>query len=408
VKVILRSRIFLANSQRVTTDAGIVLENGLILDVGKYEEVKAGTVDAHFVEYDGILCPALINAHTHLELSPFKSARLDSSAGTGGKAPSTDFVGWVLHLVAERFSRQYDDLSLECSRAKSEAERLGTSYFVNVGNDFGINGKLGKNQLFQFEQIGINDAVAESIFQKALSHVSGGNGTAISLAIHAPYSTSPSLMKKIKTYNNDRGSITSLHLAETEDEVEFIMSGKGRMVDLLNARLGAGNWSFKGTGLSPVEYVESLGLLDEKTLCVHCVFAGEKDLKILKKRRCGVAICVRSNRDLTGSIPDISKFVKNGVKILLGTDSKASSPDLDMFAEMSAFYEESHRFLDPSDVLRMATTDASDFLGVSDRYGEIAPGKISPVVHVPFAGKAEDAFEFLVTDAKGKTEAIDY
>jgi 5-methylthioadenosine/S-adenosylhomocysteine deaminase len=180
------------------------------------------------------------------------------------------------------------------------------------------------------------------------------------------------------------------------------------MVDLLNARLGAGNWGFKGTGLSPVEYVESLGVLDEKTLCVHCVFVDDKDLEILKKHKCGVVVCVRSNRKLSGCIPDVSKFVKNGIKVLLGTDSKASSPDLDMFAEMSAFYKEFHRLLHPSDVFRMATTDASDFLGITSLYGEIGPGKRSSVVHVPFAGKAEEAFEFLVTDAKGKTEAISY
>jgi len=408
MKFILRCRILLANSLSVTEDAGIVLENGSISVVGKYKEVKAGTVDARTVEFDGIICPALINAHTHLELSPFKSAGPRLSVATGGRTPYVDFVDWVLHLVAERFARRYEDLSLECAGAKCEAEKSGTSYFVNVGNDFGVNGKLGKNQLFQFEQIGINDAVAESVFQKAVSQIPGENGMAISLAIHAPYSTSPSLMKRIKKYNNERGTITSMHLAESEDEVEFVMSGKGRMVDLLNARLGAGSWSFNGTGVSPVEYVESLGVLDEKTLCVHCVFVGEKDLEILRKRKCGVVVCVRSNRNLTDSVPDISELIKHNIKILLGTDSRASSPDLDMFAEMSAFYEEFHRVLDPSDVFRMATTGASEFIGVDDSYGEIGPGKRPPVVYVPFAGEVGDAIEFLVTDAKGKTEAVNY
>ena len=392
--MILRSRIFLANSRIIITDAGIVTEGGFISDIGKYETVKIRNVGAQTLDFDGIICPALINAHTHLELSPFKSIA------------HKDFVDWVLHLVAERFSRQYEDLSTECAKAKYEAEKSGTSYFINVGNDFELNRQLGGNQNFQFEQIGINEKNAGGVFDRALSLVSGRSNFPISLAIHAPYSTSASLMKKVKTFNNERGTITSIHLAETEDEVEFVRSRTGRMADLLNSRVGEGKWSFRATGKSPVEYVDSLGILDEKTLCVHCVFVDNRDLEILRRRKCGVVICARSNRNLTGRIPNVSKFLQNGIKILLGTDSRASSTDLDMFAEMSAFYREFHGSLDPSRVFQMATTGAAEFLGISDPYGQISVGKTSAAVYVPFKGRTADAFEFLVTDAKGKAEAI--
>ncbi len=396
MKVVLRSRIFIKDSRSVAEDQGVVLENGIISDVGKYEAVMTRTAGASKIEFDGILSTGLINAHTHLELSPFN------------QIPHDDFVDWVLHLVANRFSRQHEDLVHECSKAKCEAEKSGTSFFVNVGNDLELNRSLGKNQLLQFEQIGISEVAAESIFEKAASRVIGNNSVATALAIHAPYSTSPSLMKKIKDFNNSRGAITSVHLAETTDEVEFVKSGKGRMADLLNERLGTSNWSFNGSGLSPVEYLDSIRVLDERTLCIHCVFVGEKDLEILRKRGCGVVICVRSNRNLSGSAPDVSKFLKHGIKVLLGTDSKASSPDLDMFAEMAAFYSEFHSVCNPSDVFRMATTDAAEFLGMSDLYGSIRQGTIASLVYTPFTGKAEDAFEFLVTEGKGKTEAVSY
>ncbi|HUI30092.1 MAG TPA: amidohydrolase family protein [Candidatus Acidoferrales bacterium] len=394
VKTILRSRILAGNSQTIAEDAGIVVENGFVTGVGKFAEVKQGIVGARTLEFDGIICPALINSHTHLELSPFK------------KIPHKDFVDWVLHLVSVRYSRQYSDVRSECVEAKCQSEKLGTSYFVNVGNDFELNEFLGKNQLFQFEQIGMNVTAAEDIFKKAVSFLSGKNEIQAALAIHGPYSTSAQLMKKIKTFNNSRNLITSVHLAETESEVEFIRFGRGRMTDLLNMRLGTGSWSFRGTGLSPVEYVDSLGILDEKTLCVHCVFVEEKDLEILKKRNCGIVVCVRSNRNLSGSIPDISRFMKSGIRVMLGTDSLASSPDLDMFAEMSSFYGEYHDVLNPSAVFRMATTDPSEFLGIKNLYGEIAPGKSASVVFAPFAEKKENVFEFLVSEAKGKTQVV--
>ncbi len=411
-----------------------MLEDGFVSDTGKYGEVKIRTVGARTVEYDGIICPALINAHTHLELSPFKSARpqrdsrsipadlststpskrdsnfveRDGTDNTGGPVPHRDFVDWVLQLVAARLSRQHDDLSSECSKAKIEAEKSGTAYFVNVGNSWKLNRSLGKNQLFEFEQIGMNDTAADGIFDKAVSLAAGSVNSEVALGIHAPYSTSPSLMRQIKTYNNKRNAVTSIHLAETEDEAEFIRSGRGRMIDLLNARLGSGNWSFHGTALSPVEYIDSLGVLDEKTLCVHCVFVDEKDVAILKERKCAVVVCARSNRCLTGSIPNVSRFMKKGIRVLVGTDSIASSPDIDMFEELSAFYSEFHGLCSPSAVFRMATTDASDFLDINNSYGEIAGGKRAPVVFSPFAGKIEDAFEYLATEAGGKTEAISF
>jgi cytosine/adenosine deaminase-related metal-dependent hydrolase len=213
-------------------------------------------------------------------------------------------------------------------------------------------------------------------------------------------------MKKIKAYNDRRGTVTSIHLAENNEEVEFIRNGTGRIVDLLNARVG--NWEFVPQSLSPVEYVDSLGILDDRTLCVHCAFAVETDLQLLAKRGSAVVFCVRSNRELSGRTPDLKEFLKHGIKILLGTDSKASSPDINMFSEIAAFYSKYHGVVNPSDVLRMATTDPAHILGVQNRYGKIARGKSASLAFIPFDGRIKDATEFLVTEGKSKARAVSY
>jgi len=395
VRAILRGRLVIETPRRISVDTGIVVDNGIIVDVGKYDEIAARTTDASVQDFDGIICPGLINAHTHLELSVFRKEQFQHK----------DFVDWVMQLVAARTSMLSDDLHIECSNAKRDAEERGTAFFVNVGNDYELNSSFGKNQLFQFEQIGINDSNADRIFSRAEPLVNQKKGGETALAIHAPYSVSPELMRKIKAYNNGRNSITSIHLAETSDEVEFIRTGKGRVLDLLNRRVG--DWKFDVQGLSPVKYVDSLGILDEKTLCVHCVFVDDDDIKILRDRESAVAICVRSNRELSGKVPPVKKFVESGIKVLLGTDSKASSPDIDMFEEVATFYKEFHGFLDPARVFGMATSDAADFLSIDNSQGAIAPGKRASLVYVPFNGKVEDAFEFLATEAHGKTKAVD-
>jgi cytosine/adenosine deaminase-related metal-dependent hydrolase len=395
VRAILRGRYVVDSLQGISVDRGIVTDGDVIVAVGSYDDIARDYGTLAVRDFDGILCPALINAHTHLELSALRKDQFNHS----------DFVDWVIKLVDTRMSMISVDQRPECLRAKREAEEKGTCYFVNVGNDFDLNKSLGRNQLFAFEQIGINDSSAAKVFERSSELASRKNGTPTALAVHAPYSVSPRLMQDIKSFNNVRGAVTSIHLAETADEVEFIKSGSGRMADLLNYRVPS--WEFKAAGGSPVEYVDSLGLLDDKTLCVHCVQVDDRDIRIIKSRGSAVAVCLRSNLELTGTAPPVRKFLEAGVKILIGTDSRASSPDIDMFAELAAFYAEFHGLMNPARVFGAATSDAAEFLGIEKQYGSIAQGKKAAIVYVPFDGKKEDAFEFLVTASNGKTITVE-
>ncbi|MCL4539803.1 MAG: amidohydrolase family protein [Bacteroidetes bacterium] len=395
MRAILRGRLVIDGLHEVSENMGIVVDGGTILHVGKYAEIARHAGSLPVYNFDGILCPGLINAHTHLELSLFSKESFSHK----------DFVEWVIRLVESRSSASSSETHLECLKAKREVEKRGTSYFVNVGNDYDMNVSLGKNQLFQFEQIGINGSYADKILGHASSLIEGQYGVDTSLAVHAPYSVSTELMRGIKAFNNSRGTITSIHLAETADEVEFTRSGKGRMADLLNHSVG--KWNFTVPGLSPVQYVDSLGVLDEKALCAHCVFVDDEDVRILKDRRSTVAVCIRSNLELSGEKPPLEKFRRNGIRILIGTDSKASSPDIDMFSEIAAFYDEFHDLFTPSEIISLATADAADFLGIGDHYGRIAAGLNNSIVYVPFDGNTEEASEFLVSEASGKTEAVE-
>ncbi len=394
MRAILRGRFVADSLYGIDSDKVVLVDEGTIVDVGKYEDVVRHADGAVVREYEGVLCPALINAHTHLELSALRN-----------NFGHLDFVDWVIKLVDTRMSMMSVDILPECTRAKHDAESKGTGFFVNVGNDLGLNYALGSNQLLAFEQIGINETSAEKIFDRAGEMLAEKNGITSALAVHAPYSVSPALMKRIKSFNDGIGVVTSIHLAETPDEVEFVMSGTGRMADLLNYRVG--KWKFNPPGTSPVRYVDSLGMLDEKTLCVHCVFLDESDIGILKQRGSAAAVCVRSNLELSGKLPPVGGFVKNGVKILIGTDSRASSPDIDMFSELSSFYSQFHDFLRPERVLAAATCDAAEFLGIEEDYGSISPGKKASIAFAPFEGRCEEVFEYLVTDAAGKTMMVE-
>lgn len=395
MRAIFRGRYVVDIDRGVNKDAAILVDDGTIVDVGSMSDIRRRAGNESVREFDGILLPALINAHTHLELSALRKDQFHHS----------DFVDWVIKLVDTRTSMLSVDQRPDCLRAKRLAEANGTGYFVNVGNDFDLNSSLGDNQLFAFEQIGINESSADKVLARSGELVEKESSVQTALAVHAPYSVSPVLMRGVKAFNNSRGAVTSIHLAETSDENEFVMSGTGRMADLLNYRVG--KWEFDPRAGSSVRYVDSLGMLDEKTLCVHCVFVDEKDIETLSERKSSVAVCIRSNRELSGHVPPVEKFLKKGVRILVGTDSLASSPDIDMFSEISAFYSEFHDIVGPDRVFAAATCDAAEFLGISERYGSISPGKKGDIVYVPFDGSEKDVFEFIVADAHDKTRMVE-
>ena len=99
---------------------------------------------------------------------------------------------------------------------------------------------------------------------------------------HAPYTVSAKLIKEIKKYCTLKKGVFTIHCAESEEEVEFLKTGSGGLAELLKER-GRLSKGFTPPGLSPVEYLHALGVLDESTLLVHCVCVSERDVEHIKK-----------------------------------------------------------------------------------------------------------------------------
>ena len=136
--------------------------------------------------------------------------------------------------------------------------------------------------------------------------------------------------------------------------------------------------------MSPVQYLDHLGILDAKTLLVHAVHCTESDWRLLRERQAAVCFCPRSNNNLQVGRPDIEKAYRYGIPAALGTDSLASNFDLNLFAE-AAFILEDHAGVSPEFVLHMATLGGAQALGYGDRFGSIAPGKSGTLLAVTVA-----------------------
>jgi cytosine/adenosine deaminase-related metal-dependent hydrolase len=195
----------------------------------------------------------------------------------------------------------------------------------------------------------------------------------------------------------------SIHLAESEDEVQFIQSARGDWADFLSERgIDFSGWRLPAK--SPVQYLEGLNVLDSGTLAVHLLHCSEEDMQLLRERNTSICFCPRSNFLLHGKLPDIPGFLLLGFRPCLGTDSLASSPSLSILDEM-AFVFHHYDGISPADIFAMGTVYGAAALGIENRFGRLAPGFAAPPFYVDIdVDSHRDVLPAVVNTGNAKTE----
>jgi cytosine/adenosine deaminase-related metal-dependent hydrolase len=186
-----------------------------------------------------------------------------------------------------------------------------------------------------------------------------------------------------------------VHLGESQEELEFLKQGTGPWRELLQD-LGVWTDQWHPPGGSPVEYLADLGFLDSRVVAVHGVqFSGE-DLATVRALGVTVVSCPRSNRYVGVGDPPIESFYAMGVKVAFGTDSLASVPDLNMFAELAQARRLAPR-VSARTLLESATLCGADALGFESDFGTIEPGKRASLIAVQVPEGIGDVEEYLLT-----------
>jgi cytosine/adenosine deaminase-related metal-dependent hydrolase len=150
------------------------------------------------------------------------------------------------------------------------------------------------------------------------------------------------------------------------------------------SKRGFWDTSFQPTGIDntgSVQYLHQLGILNDKTLCVHCVHVSEKEFALLQNTGCHICLCPGSNRYLNVGKAPVAKFLRLGIMPALGTDSLASNPVISLWREMFLLAED-HPAVSPSDILAMATLGGSRALGLANSLGSLEMGKKAEMLAV--------------------------
>lgn len=380
-------------------NGAVAVDGGRIVAVGARDELCTAHAGAEVRDLgDAVLLPGLINAHTHLELSWLGDRQL----------PSGDFMTWLRRVVELRSEGEDETVRRESAeKAIAAMQARGTMGVGDVSNEGWVAPLLARSPLFAVvfrELLGVAPSEAERLLTEAAAQLDAVDGEVeaaggrdrvrVVLTAHGAHSTSTPLLKALAGRAVAAKAPLSIHVAESKEEVRFLGDGSGPFRDFLAER-GSGDEGFKPPRHTPVERLDRLGALTARTVAVHCVHLTNQDLSMLQSRGCSVVTCPRSNRGLGVGKAPVPRMLGSGIPVALGTDSLASAPDLDMFAEMAALREE-HPGLAPAAALRMATLNGARALGI-EGLGSIAPGKLDRLVVVPLPSASDPPLEVVTT-----------
>lgn len=363
-------------AQNSAAPGAILLENSTIIASGSPESIGE-VLDAQRIDLPRkLVIPALVNAHAHLDLTHI------------GPIPSTgSFAEWISRLQSQRAS---DDAGIEASVRRGVELSIagGTALIADIAGVGSIvpirtlrDSPLGGVSFLEVFGNGTRQSHCIEMMRQVTDNIDQDAGSVtLGLQPHSPYSCG------IEVYEAARSSglPLSTHLAETLEEIQFIMSGDGPLIDLLR-QFGAWDASIEGAGQHPIDHLESI-LSKTPCLAAHLNYIDDRHLALLAAWPLGVAYCPRAGAYFGHPHHDhhphrYRDMLASGINVALGTDSMLclDTPDrISVLDEMRLLHRRDNA--DPRLLLQMGTTNGAIALGVEPSRFTLDPGPVAGLI----------------------------
>jgi cytosine/adenosine deaminase-related metal-dependent hydrolase len=335
------------------------------------------------------LLPGLVNAHTHLDLS-----------GCRQPLPADgDFPSWVRRIVQYRRSLTPGQELADARAGVAESLRHGVTLVGDIaagGRTWPVLAAAPLRAVVFHELLGLPRERAGKAWSEALAWLRSCPATATcrpGLSTHAPYSVRTSLFRAAAALAAARRLPLTVHLAETLAERELLATHAGPFVSFLQS---VGVWDPAGL-VADIQQVLNLHRDTPQTLFAHGNFLTEADSV---PAGATVVYCPRTHAHFGHPPHPWHRLLSRGVRVALGTDSRASNPDLDVLAEARWLHAREPEV--PGELLvRMATLSGAEALGWADDVGSLTAGKSADFVVVPLPAGDEDPHRLLLGSSNG-------
>ena len=382
--MIIRAKYVLPDSDKLIENGAVLIDEDKIIDIDSYSSMNHGKSEEVYDFGEAVILPGFVNAHTHLELTNIH----------GQVKRTGNLTDWLMQLVKVR---PRDKQAVEQATSAGIAMSLagGASTVADITNS-GWSVKTLKRspirKLVFYEAIGfkLSRFLTLIVIARLLAKLYAVRTDALltfGISPHAPYSVSEDLYRKCCNIARLRKVHLCTHLAESQSEHEFLMSGMGTFQDLLK-KLGIDVDNWQPPRQTPVEYINSLGLLDYSPLLAHCNYLRESDIQLLQSSNASVVFCPRSHNYFYHRNHPFENLMKVGVNVALGTDSLASNDSLSMLDELK-FLHQSQNCMPPETLLSMATLNGAKALKLDGQIGALRRGWEADIIAVRISSIAD-------------------
>lgn len=345
----------------------IHIDNGIITDICAPEGVGAShTPDTEIVDCTGkVAFPGFVNMHTHAGMALMRGMQedvlfqewIDRVWNMEAKIDG-EFVYWSTKAAALEMIKTGTTTFNDQYWFSPEAHRAATEMGIRPVISYVV---LDKSKTAEAER---QKEQCRKMYEQSLSWK---DGSIFEMAFHAVYSVSEEMMLWAAEFARKHDLLLHIHLSETRKEMEDCMAAHG--------------------GLTPVEYLDRLGILAPNVIAAHTLWLSENDIRILGEKKVNCVHNINSNLKLASGYKFKYQELRDaGANICIGTDGCASSNNLDMLEAMktSAILQKAWRN-DPKampldELAAAATKGGAKALRLNT--GEIAVGKIADILIV--------------------------
>lgn len=385
--MLLTARWVLPISGKPIGDGAVLVEGEKISAVGEQKKMRRSHPQEEILNFgNAIILPGFVNTHTHLEYSILR-----------GVCDDLPFVLWIIQLIKKSQRLNQNDWLVSAKLGTLEAIHSGITCMGEVsrtGAGFQAMLESGLRGVVFCEVFGMDDNRLNEIMLEMKDRVEkwkhGAEKSMLQVGVspHSPYTVGPKIFYHIADWARREGLYLTLHLAESQDEYQFVKYGASMLANDFRDAVGWSHLLWQPTGASPVKYLEQWDVFEGEVLAAHCVEVEPMDVDLLKKYDVAVAHCPRSNAKLGTGIAPLPVFLRNGLKVGLGTDSLASSNTMDFFDEMRIgllLQRGKEKIVDglcAEDFVVMATLGGAQALRMEDKIGTLEAGKQADIIAV--------------------------
>jgi len=362
--IIKNGTVLTMNADKEVIQAGVVvIKDKRIVAVGSDELLATyssnDTIDAE----GGIVMPGMINTHTHASMAVFRSLADD--------VPDR-LQRYIFPLENKMVSEEMSYLGAlhgSIEMAKSGVTTMVDMYLYEESaaaavKEIGLRGIMTQN-IIKYPTADGEDAQAK--IDLAIEFIEAYRDDELitpGFGPHAPHTVNSEDLETIRTLSEQYGLPVSMHVAETEKEFN----------------------DFKDNhGMTPVEYLDSIGLLNERFIAAHAIFVTESDIELMKARDVGVAHNMVANIKSAKGISPALLMHDQGLRVGLGTDGPMSGNTLDIIGQMG-YVAKLHKLdnkdrsvMPPVKVVEMATMGGARAIHREDELGSIEEGKLADI-----------------------------